>query len=147
MRRTAFAVLTLLFGAVCVFGQQPGGQQPGGAPGGGTPRTPTTPQPGQPGQQGQRDPFGGQQSNLPDMQAQRSLFLSGKVMLDDGTAPSEPVDGRRTETFADVVKAIAANVGQVIQGKPEVIDLMVLYPPQTIIGILSRMVRHNHRAI
>jgi MoxR-like ATPase len=32
----------------------------------------------------------------------------------------------RSETFADVVGAIAANIGQVIQGKPEVIDLLVL---------------------
>ncbi len=31
-----------------------------------------------------------------------------------------------SETFADVVGAIAANIGQVIQGKPEVIDLLVL---------------------
>lgn len=33
---------------------------------------------------------------------------------------------QRTETFADIFQAIGANVAYVIQGKPEVIDLMVL---------------------
>ena len=77
-------------------GQQGGGGQPGGgtAPGGGT-----QPggggsigrPPGQIGQQpGQQDPFGRSPSQrFPDMQ--RMIYLSGKVVMDDGTPPPELV--------------------------------------------------------
>jgi tetratricopeptide (TPR) repeat protein len=68
-----------------------------GGGGGGT-QQPTMPSGGQgtqqPGNQG-RNPFPGQnqdpnqQQRMPEMQ--RSVFLSGKVMLDDGTPPPEPV--------------------------------------------------------
>jgi MoxR-like ATPase len=46
----------------------------------------------------------------------------------DGHGPSGADGGPppRPATFADAVQAISANVAQVIQGKPEVIDLMVL---------------------
>lgn len=67
----------------------------GGAPAGGT-QQPTMPNPGQgtqqPGNPG-RSPFPGQDPNqqqrMPEMQ--RAIYLSGKVMLDDGTPPPEPV--------------------------------------------------------
>ncbi len=69
----------------------------GGGAAGGT-QQPTMPNPGQgtqqPGNPG-RNPFPGQDPNqqqqqrMPEMQ--RSIFLSGKVMLDDGTPPPEPV--------------------------------------------------------
>lgn len=68
----------------------------GGGAGAGT-QQPTMPNPGpggaqQPGNQG-RNPFPGQDPNqqqrMPEMP--RAIFLSGKVMLDDGTPPPEPV--------------------------------------------------------
>ncbi len=69
----------------------------GGGGGGGT-QQPTMPNPGQgtqqPGNTG-RNPFPGQtqdpnqQQRMPEMQ--RAIYLSGKVMLDDGTPPPEPV--------------------------------------------------------
>lgn len=69
----------------------------GGGAGGGT-QQPTMPNPGQgtqqPGNTG-RNPFPGpnqdpnQQQRMPEMQ--RAIYLSGKVMLDDGTPPPEPV--------------------------------------------------------
>lgn len=64
-------------------GGSTGGTAPGGTPGG---------IPGQGGQQrpGQTtDPFG-QQNRFPDMQ-RMPVFLSGKVMMEDGTPPPEPV--------------------------------------------------------
>ena len=78
-------------------------QEPAPAPaptaggGGGGTQQPTAPSPGQgtqqPGNPG-RNPFPGQDPNqqqqrMPEMQ--RSIYLSGKVMLDDGTPPPEPV--------------------------------------------------------
>src|SRR6478672_5106215 len=83
-------VITALSMAMAAFGQR-GGQNPGGSatnppgaptaptPGNNPPMTnpnPRTPQPQQPQQ--------------PDM-TQRPIFLSGKVMLDSGTPPPEPV--------------------------------------------------------
>ena len=65
-------------------GSLPGG---GGAGAGGGRNTPTVP--GQPGQQ--NDPFGrDQQNRFPDM-GPRPIFLSGKVMMEDGGPPPEPV--------------------------------------------------------
>jgi tetratricopeptide (TPR) repeat protein len=66
----------------------------GGSTGGPTGGTPPGGVPGAPGG-GQRpgqstDPFG-QQNRFPDMQSQMPVFLSGKVMMDDGTPPPEPV--------------------------------------------------------
>jgi Flp pilus assembly protein TadD len=55
-----------------------GGQQPGQTPGG---------QRGQ-GRQQQQDPFGGQQQQ--QRMERRPVFLSGKVVLEDGTPPPEP---------------------------------------------------------
>jgi Flp pilus assembly protein TadD len=69
-------------------GGQTGGQQPGGATGGSRPES--QPGRGQTGNQQQRgnDPFGQQQKE--PLQRQRPVFLSGKVMLEDGTPPGEP---------------------------------------------------------
>ncbi len=102
MRNPIFSTATLAIGLVIcaapVVGQQ-SGQAPsqpsgGGTTGGGagagagtrTPTQPTTPtQPRQPdfGQQRQ------QQQQFPEMR--QPIFLSGKVVLDDGTAPPETV--------------------------------------------------------
>jgi tetratricopeptide (TPR) repeat protein len=60
-------------------GGSTGGSVPGGVPGQGGQR---------PGQS--NDPFG-QQNRFPDMQSQMPVFLSGKVMMEDGTPPPEPV--------------------------------------------------------
>jgi len=61
------------------------GNTGGGIPGTNTGRTPTNPMPG-PGQQGQ--------SPFPTFQ--RPIFLQGKVMLDDGNPPPEPILIERT---------------------------------------------------
>ena len=63
-----------------------------GMPGGRTPSIPTpSPVPSPRDQQPRQPDFGReqQQQQFPDMQ--RPIFLSGKVVLDDGTAPPEPV--------------------------------------------------------
>lgn len=97
----AWSIL-LLVGAVSLWAQQGGGGGQGGTGGGGgnTPTT-TTPSPGGrgepggvPGQSRTTDPFGSsrqqqQQQRMPDFQ--RPVFLSGKVMMEDGTPPPEPV--------------------------------------------------------
>ncbi|MGH9675261.1 MAG: tetratricopeptide repeat protein, partial [Bryobacteraceae bacterium] len=49
--------------------------------------SPTTPGQTRPGQQQPQDPFG--RSPFPEME--RPIFLSGKVVMDDGTAPPETV--------------------------------------------------------
>ena len=106
--KSCLAIGLLLAGAVSSYGQQ--GRPPGGGTSG---RQPTSPTPGRPstntGQQ--QDPFGrmGQQQpglNQPDFQ--RPIFLSGKVMLADGTPPGEAVTivrdcwgQRRPETYTD----------------------------------------------
>jgi len=88
--------LALIFaGALCAQEQQapvtPGGggaNVPGGNPGG-LERTSPSPAPGRTQQPGMdpMDPRNRQQ--FPEMQ--RPIFLSGKVMLEDGTPPPEPV--------------------------------------------------------
>jgi len=80
--------------AVAGFAQQPGGGQtgPGGNPGGGaTPSpTPTTPtRPSSPTSPGNTMPGQRQDPGFQDMV--RPLSLSGRVLMDDGTAPPEPV--------------------------------------------------------
>lgn len=100
-----FAVITL---AAVALAQQPGGQQQGGGqPGGGaggvttTPGIGTTPglgtttpgrTPGTTTQPNPNDPFGrGQQQQQQFPEMQRPIFLSGKVVLGDGSPPPEPV--------------------------------------------------------
>jgi tetratricopeptide (TPR) repeat protein len=51
--------------------------------------TPTTPNPNIPTRPGMGTPGSPNTSPMPDMQ--RPLFFSGKVMMDDGTPPSDPV--------------------------------------------------------
>lgn len=97
MRKLWLALVTA--GAICAQEQQPapapgggGGNVPGGNPGG-VERTAPTPSPSPfPGRTQQpgvdpNDPRNRQQ--FPEMQ--RPIFLSGKVMLEDGTPPPEPV--------------------------------------------------------
>ncbi len=94
-----YTFLSLVLGLGVLFGQgqnAPVGGQGSTGTGGGTAAPgagatiPTTPgrTPGQNQQQGPFDPRQ-QQQQFPDMQ--RPIFLSGKVVLDDGTPPPEPV--------------------------------------------------------
>ena len=99
MRRgmTARLVSLLFLGCLAAFllSAQQGGQTTPGA--GGATTTPTTPaptpSPGRPTTPtGRTQPGIGEQqtpNNFPEMQ--RPIFLSGKVVLQDGTAPPEPV--------------------------------------------------------
>ncbi len=67
-------------------GQQPGGGQPGGGqPGGGQPGT----QPGRTPLPQSRMPQDESRTTMPDIP--RPVYLSGRVMMDDGTPPPEPV--------------------------------------------------------
>src|ERR1700676_3729986 len=61
--------------------QRPGGGAgaPGTTPGGATARTPTTPT------------LPGRTPTNSSIDLNRGIFLSGRVMMDDGTAPPEPV--------------------------------------------------------
>ncbi|MCS7026768.1 MAG: tetratricopeptide repeat protein [Bryobacteraceae bacterium] len=73
-------------------GPTPGGSTTGGTPGGlGNPGGFPGSGPGRPGQQlpTPMDPRQDQQNRFPDMQ--RPIFLSGKVVMEDGTPPPEPV--------------------------------------------------------
>lgn len=97
-----------------VNAQQPGGNPAGNNPGS-TPSNPTTttPRPGTSPFPGQQD----QQNRFPDMQ--RPIFLSGKVVLDDGTPPPEPVNiervcnGRvRLEGYTDTKGRFSFQLGQ-----------------------------------
>lgn len=83
-----------------------------------TPTTPTSPGrfPGQDRQPGQLDPRQ-QQQQFPDMQ--RPIFLSGKVLMEDGTPPPEPVkiervcNGQpRPEGFTDSKGRFSIQLGQ-----------------------------------
>jgi len=93
MRKETLFATIFLASALVVGGQQQNQQpapspQPSPSPG---PSTPTTPTP-TPGRTPSPFPTERQQQpqqTYPDMQ--RPIFLSGRVMLDDGTPPSEPV--------------------------------------------------------
>ncbi len=117
MRALRVCALLALF-AACLFPQQeqPQPQQPGpgGPPGGGNPpggNIPNTGTPGQPGGGRPQNPFPDttqqQQQRFPEMQ--RPIFLSGKVVTEEGVPPPEPVtiervcaDGRaRPEGYTD----------------------------------------------
>jgi tetratricopeptide (TPR) repeat protein len=78
----AFLLLPPVFGqrGVPPGGQPPGGNAPGSNPGGGDPSAP-----GIPGRQ--------QQPQMPQVSPpeQRPIFLSGRVLLDDGTPPPDTV--------------------------------------------------------
>lgn len=111
MGKRASALLVVFLGAtVSMWAQEGGGQQGGGGTSAPAPTTPTQPSPGQPGpgqpgggrggqQQGTQEPFGQQRQQMPEFR--RPVYLSGTVVMDDGTPPPEPVviericDGRR----------------------------------------------------
>ena len=107
--KSRLAIGLLLAGAVSSYGQQ--GRPPGGS--GTSGRQPSSPTQGRPGMNTgrQQDPFGRmgqQQQGLNQPEFQRPIFLSGKVLLADGTPPGEPVTiervcwGRhRPETYTD----------------------------------------------
>ena len=94
MNRFCFlAALTLAAGSLLSQEQQPqpgaGAGAPAPSPGPGT--TPGIGTPGNPGQGRPTNPFpdpGQQQQRFPEMQ--RPIFISGKVITDDGTPPPEP---------------------------------------------------------
>ncbi len=129
-----------LFGALFLFStagmaQQGQGQAPAQgspSPGPSTPAAPSpgqgTGRPGQPGQPGQQypgrqpgqfpgnDPMQNRQQ-FPEMQ--RTFFFSGKVMLDDGTPPPEPVQIERVcngvakpEAWTDTKGRFSFQLGQ-----------------------------------
>ena len=122
MRKTGFWILIVtLMSTLSLWGQQGGsgppstGGIPGGSRDGGTGREGGQDQQGGFGNQGQ-DPFGRQ--GLGQAQRQRPIFLSGKVMLDDGTAPAESVTivrnchGQRVpETYTDSKGRFSFEVG------------------------------------
>ena len=107
--KSRFAIGLLLAGAVSSYGQQ--GQSPRGS--GTSGRQPSGSTQGRPGmgtgqQQGSLGRMGQQQQGLNQPRFQRPIFLSGKVMLADGTPPGEPVTiervcwgQRRPETYTD----------------------------------------------
>ncbi len=106
--KSRFAIGLLLAGAVSSYGQQ--GRSGGGNTSG---RQPSTSTQGRQGtntgqQQGSFGRGGMQQPGLNQPEFQRPIFLSGQVMLADGTPPGEPVTiervcwgHRRPETYTD----------------------------------------------
>src|SRR5712691_931793 len=77
-------------------GGQPGPTQGTPAPPGGAPGVGATPSPGGrtplPGSTDRNQiPQLGERDRSPSLEMQRPIFLSGKVVLQDGTAPQEPV--------------------------------------------------------
>ena len=128
MKKTAFGILILtLVATLGLWGQQGGGGGGGGRGGGGaTGGTSGRPGgqggPGGRGQQGglgggRQDPFGRQGTGQPQMR-QRPIFLSGRVVLGDGTAPAESVtivrscNGQRfPETYTDTKGRFSFEVG------------------------------------
>ena len=128
MRRLfVWSVAIGLAAAGGAFAQQQGGGQGGNQPSGGT-TTPGQPgggqQPGgQPGGRQNNDPFGRQQEQQQMPQMQRPIFLSGKVVLDNGEIPPEPVtivrvcNGQRVpESYSDRKGHFSFQVG----GNPSV---------------------------
>lgn len=98
-RRAALAAVLAMMLSVFVSAQQQGGGQSGGTGGGGASPTPApaptptptptpTPSPTKPTTP---TPFPGQQQQPTFQDFQRPIYLSGRVMMEDGTAPPEPV--------------------------------------------------------
>ncbi len=108
------------FGA---FAQTPAGGGGGGSTGGGggsagggsaTPTTPSRPSPGT-----QTGTAGQQGSNPSMMDIQRPIYLTGRLMMDDGSAPPEPVvmllvcNGQpRPQGYADLKGRFSISLGQ-----------------------------------
>ena len=122
MRETGFSILILtLTSTLSLWGQQAGGGPPsaggstGGRPGGSGTQGRSGQQEGF-GNRGQ-DPFGRQGLGQPQRQP-RPIFLSGRVLLDDGMPPSESVtivrtcNGQRVpETYTDSKGRFSFEVG------------------------------------
>lgn len=98
-RRAALAAVLAMMLSVFVSAQQQGGGQSGGTGGGGASPTPApaptptptptpTPSPTKPTTP---TPFPGQRQQPTFQDFQRPIYLSGRVMMEDGTAPPEPV--------------------------------------------------------
>lgn len=105
------AAIALVLTALPGMGQRPGGGAgaPGTVPGGGaTPRNPTTPT------------LPGRTQTNPSIDLNRGIFLSGRVMMDDGTAPPEPVrierlcggGAARAEAYTDSKGRFSFQMGQ-----------------------------------
>lgn len=128
MRKTGFWILILMLAAtLSLWGQQQGGGRGGGGNTGGGGGN-TGGRPGGPGGAGGQerqggfgnrgqDPFGRQGLEQSQMR-QRPIFLSGRVVLDDGTAPPESVtitrhcNGERVpETYTDSKGRFSFEVG------------------------------------
>ncbi len=95
IRKSGIVSLSVVLFSIASFSQDPApAGPPAGAGAAGASRTPT-PAPGIPGTPGTRDRTGFPQTtdpnrtNFPEMQ--RPIFISGKVMMDDGTAPAESI--------------------------------------------------------
>lgn len=120
----AFALSFVVSTGMVLSAQTPGGQTPnpgGGSPGGGgntpTPPTPTTPR--QPTQPRENPPFGRDERQPTMMDIQRPIFLSGRLMLDDGNAPPDPVvmvlvcNGQpRPQGYSDLKGRFSVTLGQ-----------------------------------
>jgi len=94
-QRAWMTLLFLLCGTVALWGQGAGGgggqagggNTPAGGGGGNQPNRPS--QPSRDQQRPQQDPFGGGNQQMPEFE--RPIYLSGNVVLEDGTPPPEPV--------------------------------------------------------
>lgn len=122
--RTAGLALALAAGSGLLLNAQTtgGGTAPpgGGTTGGGGNTTPTNPN-RQPTQPNQSPSFGrDQQQQMPSaMDMQRPIFLSGRLMLDDGQPPPEPVvmmlicNGQpRPQGYSDMKGRFSVTLGQ-----------------------------------
>jgi tetratricopeptide (TPR) repeat protein len=122
--RSSFCVAGFLLGAALVLGQtRSGGQNPPATGVGNTPTTPspttTTTQPAT-----TQQPTTQQQTGFPDMQ--RPMFLSGKVVMDDGTPPPDPVVIERVcngipkpEAYTDLKGHFSFQLGQTMNMMPD----------------------------
>lgn len=98
-RNAAFATALAVLLSICAPAQQQGGGQTGGTGGGGaspapapTPAPTPTPTPApSPTKPTTPTPFPGQQQQPTFQDFQRPIYISGRVMMEDGTAPPEPV--------------------------------------------------------
>jgi hypothetical protein len=126
--RTALAAALVLSLGVWAVGQQQGGGQSGGAGGGTggggaapapTPTPTPTPTPSPTKPTTPTIPIPGQQQQPSFQDFQRPIYLSGRVMMEDGTAPPEPVvlmlvcNGRpRPQGYTDSKGRFSVALGQ-----------------------------------
>lgn len=108
-RKSVVVILGVLVGFGLASAQSKGGGQtpPGGGgttPGGGSTPGASTP--------GTRPTPGTSRADHPTMELQRGWFLSGKVMLDDGTPPPEPVTIERVCGASRVPEAYTDSKGR-----------------------------------